>query len=238
MGESPTLPTILFLIPPVEVAQATLPAESTATAPTVSWALQGTTETCTTQFWGFRITIKTCLSVSASVQNEFRAVPTTLSWNSPSLLPRSSCVSPTLPSRLPSPTCQWGRWSCRCSLQTGWRLRWSTANVASGIFSGIKCLFWSTGESALLTRRHLFHHRPCQRDWIGDVLHWRHSTAAKRESIHDDSIQFHISISIQYGSVALNSMSKMKPIRLWFTADAACRWKSIKQWENQNHWDF
>lgn len=41
MAESPTLPTILFLIPPVEVAQATLPAESTATAPTVSWALQG-----------------------------------------------------------------------------------------------------------------------------------------------------------------------------------------------------
>lgn len=41
MGESPTLPTILFLIPPVEVAQATLPAESTATAPTVSCALWG-----------------------------------------------------------------------------------------------------------------------------------------------------------------------------------------------------
>lgn len=38
-GESPTLPTILFLIPPVDVAQATLPVRSTATAPTVSWAL-------------------------------------------------------------------------------------------------------------------------------------------------------------------------------------------------------
>lgn len=41
-GESPTLPTILFLMPPVDVAQATLPARSTATAPTVSWALNGT----------------------------------------------------------------------------------------------------------------------------------------------------------------------------------------------------
>lgn len=35
-GESPTLPTILFRIPPVDVAHATLPARSTATAPTVS----------------------------------------------------------------------------------------------------------------------------------------------------------------------------------------------------------
>lgn len=35
-GESPTLPTILFRIPPVDVALATLPARSTATAPTVS----------------------------------------------------------------------------------------------------------------------------------------------------------------------------------------------------------
>lgn len=41
-GESPTLPTILFLIPPVDVAHATLPAWSTATAPTVSWVLNGT----------------------------------------------------------------------------------------------------------------------------------------------------------------------------------------------------
>lgn len=40
-GESPTLPTILFLMPPVDVAQATLLARSTATAPTVSWALNG-----------------------------------------------------------------------------------------------------------------------------------------------------------------------------------------------------
>lgn len=40
IGESPTLPTILFLIPPVDVAHATLPAQSTATAPTVSWALK------------------------------------------------------------------------------------------------------------------------------------------------------------------------------------------------------
>lgn len=40
MGESPTLPTILFRIPPVDVAHATLPEESTATAPTVSWALE------------------------------------------------------------------------------------------------------------------------------------------------------------------------------------------------------
>lgn len=39
-GESPTLPTILFLMPPVDVAQATLPVWSTATAPTVSWALK------------------------------------------------------------------------------------------------------------------------------------------------------------------------------------------------------
>lgn len=40
MGESPTLPTILCLIPPVDVAQATFPLESKATAPTVSWALK------------------------------------------------------------------------------------------------------------------------------------------------------------------------------------------------------
>ena len=39
-GESPTLPTILFRIPPVDVAQATLPEQSTATAPTVSWPLE------------------------------------------------------------------------------------------------------------------------------------------------------------------------------------------------------
>lgn len=39
-GESPTLPAILFLIPPVDVAHATLPEQSTATAPTVSWALE------------------------------------------------------------------------------------------------------------------------------------------------------------------------------------------------------
>lgn len=36
IGESPTLPNILFLMPPVDVAHATLPARSTATAPTVS----------------------------------------------------------------------------------------------------------------------------------------------------------------------------------------------------------
>lgn len=40
IGESPTLPTILFRIPPVEVAHATLPEQSTATAPTVSWFLK------------------------------------------------------------------------------------------------------------------------------------------------------------------------------------------------------
>lgn len=34
-GVSPTRPSILFRIPPVEVAQATLPLQSTATAPTV-----------------------------------------------------------------------------------------------------------------------------------------------------------------------------------------------------------
>ena len=39
-GESPTLPAILFLMPPVDVAHATFPAQSTATAPTVSWALE------------------------------------------------------------------------------------------------------------------------------------------------------------------------------------------------------
>lgn len=34
-GVSPTRPSILFRMPPVEVAQATLPSLSTATAPTV-----------------------------------------------------------------------------------------------------------------------------------------------------------------------------------------------------------
>ena len=37
IGLSPTLPTILAVIPPVDVAHATLPCLSMATAPTVSW---------------------------------------------------------------------------------------------------------------------------------------------------------------------------------------------------------
>ena len=36
-GESPTLPTLLPVMPPVEVAAAILPFKSIATAPTVSW---------------------------------------------------------------------------------------------------------------------------------------------------------------------------------------------------------
>lgn len=39
MGESPTLPGRLAVIPPVEVAKAVLPALSRATAPTVSQPL-------------------------------------------------------------------------------------------------------------------------------------------------------------------------------------------------------
>lgn len=39
-GVSPTRPLLLAVMPPVDVAQATWPAESTATAPTVSWSLQ------------------------------------------------------------------------------------------------------------------------------------------------------------------------------------------------------
>ena len=42
MGESPTRPGRLLVMPPVEVAAARLPAPSRATAPTVPWVVGGT----------------------------------------------------------------------------------------------------------------------------------------------------------------------------------------------------
>lgn len=136
MGESPTLPTILFLIPPVEVAQATLPTESTATAPTVSWALWEEDHN-QPQF----VMTDWRLYLSTYVSPEWIQILTIESWNFPSRLCCSSCVSATLLSPLQSPASQWGRWPCQCSPQTGWHLCPSTANGESGIFSGIKRIF-------------------------------------------------------------------------------------------------